>query len=344
MKKSLITSLHLGYWFCYLFIIALIFAGIKSGQNSGPGGMYIITLIISTVIVPSVVTFYSGYLKLFKSYSKSKQLGNVLLKGFIVAFLSAILGQILLALGTNFGVYASNISTFIQVSVFLSFIGVANAVLGFVIKGFITWFTDVKLNEKLTKQNHKMEIALIESKLNPHFLFNTINNIDVLIEKDATKASEYLNKLSDLLRFMLYETKSSQIKLTSEIEYINKYLDLQRIRSVNPNYFTFQCVGELSSINVAPALFIPIIENAFKHVSDKKANNAIQIELKVDKNNLNFKCCNLTKVSGSNNLEKGIGNQLIQKRLALLYPNKHTLSVNMESDKYCVELSINLND
>ena len=137
MKKAFITSLHLGYWFCYLFIIALIFAGIKSGQNSGPSGIYIITLIASTVIVPSVITFYSGYLKLFKSYSKSKQLGSVLLKGFIVAFLSAILGQGLLALGTNFGVYATTISIFIQISFFLSFIGMVNTVLGFVLEGKI---------------------------------------------------------------------------------------------------------------------------------------------------------------------------------------------------------------
>jgi len=344
MKKSLITSLHLGYWFCYLFIIALIFAGVKSGNSQGPSNSYLLILIVTTVIVPSAISFYHGYFKLFKLYSKKKRIGKVLFQGFIVAFLSAILGQGLLALGTNFGVYATTISIFIQISFFLSFIGMVNTVLGFVIKGFITWFTDVKRNEELTKQNHTMEIALIESKLNPHFLFNTINNIDVLIEKDAAKASEYLNKLSDLLRFMLYETKSSQIQLVSEVEYINKYLDLQRIRSVNPNYFTFKCVGELSNITVAPALFIPIIENAFKHVSDKKANNAIQIELKADKNNLKFKCCNLTKVGDSNNLEKGIGNQLIQKRLALLYPNKHKLSVNMESDKYCVELSINLND
>ncbi len=91
-----------------------------------------------------------------------------------------------------------------------------------VIRGFITWYDEIKLKEELVNKSFEMELALIKSQINPHFLFNTINNIDVLISKDAGKASEYLNKLSDILRYMVYETKTEKIFLAKELNYIGK--------------------------------------------------------------------------------------------------------------------------
>ena len=85
-------------------------------------------------------------------------------------------------------------------------------------KGFFTWFSDIKLKEDLAEKNHQMEMALVKAQLDPHFLFNTINNIDVLIQKDPDIASQYLNKLSEILRFMLFETKAPKISLNKEID------------------------------------------------------------------------------------------------------------------------------
>ena len=130
-------------------------------------------------------------------------------------------------------------STAVTVIIVMTFIGLICGIVALVIKGFITWFNEIKLKEALKEKNHEMEMALIKSQLDPHLLFNTINNIDALILKDAVAASDYLNKLSDIMRFMLYETKPDKILLSKEIEYIEKYIALQKIRTANRNYVHF---------------------------------------------------------------------------------------------------------
>ncbi|HTF28415.1 MAG TPA: histidine kinase, partial [Flavitalea sp.] len=156
-------------------------------------------------------------------------------------------------------------STAVSVMAVMTIIGVISGVVALVIKGFVTWVTEIKLKKALQEKNHEMEMALIKSKLDPHLLFNTINNIDALIIKDAVEASNYLNKLSDIMRFMLYETMADKILLSQEIEYIEKYIALQKIRTANLNYVHFEVFGIIGNRFIAPMVFIPFIENAFKH-------------------------------------------------------------------------------
>lgn len=188
-----------------------------------------------------------------------------------------------------------------------------------------------------------MELALVKSQINPHFLFNTINNIDVLITKDPEKASDYLNRLSDIMRFMLYESKPDRVLYTREIAYIEKYIDLHKIRNNNPDYVRFEKEGEAANLMIPPMLFIPFIENAFKHVGDKKQQPAIHIRMAVDREAIHFICSN--HYFPKNNLsgvdpDSGLGDQLIRRRLQLLYPDKHTLSITTDNNIYCVSLKI----
>ena len=157
-------------------------------------------------------------------------------------------------------------------------------------------------------------MALVKAQLDPHFLFNTINNIDVLILKNATKASEYLNKLSDIMRFMLFETKPTSIKLAKEVEYIEKYIELQKIRTANTRYVNFAIDGNPDERMIAPMVFIPFIENAFKHVTNKKLENAININIRIEDTFVQLACENKfdrhRKVQNGSN---GLGNDLIKK-------------------------------
>jgi len=182
---------------------------------------------------------------------------------------------------------------------------------------------------------------LVKSQLDPHFLFNTLNNIDVLILKDATEASNYLNKLSDIMRFMLFETKTDKIFLSKEIEYIEKYIALQKIRTANSNYINFEVKGVSNSQTIAPMVFLPFIENAFKHTIDKKMDNAINIRIIIQKDSIQFECKNKfnpnRKLKQENN---GLGNTLIEKRLNLLYSEKHILEVEKGKGQYSVRLTI----
>ena len=223
-----------------------------------------------------------------------------------------------------------------------SILSFLNLVMGLIIKGFVMWFKEAQEKEELNKKNHQMELALVKSQLDPHFLFNTLNNIDVLILKDAEKASLFLNKLSDIMRFMLFETKDDKIELAKEITYIEKYIELQKIRTSNPNYVTVSIDIEDDTVLISPMLFIPFIENAFKYAEPFKSENAIVISIKANRNKLDFecenKCSNHTK-SISNN---GLGNELIQKRLALLYPEQHHLEMVDLNGVFKVKLSIDL--
>lgn len=187
-----------------------------------------------------------------------------------------------------------------------------------------------------------MELALIKNQINPHFLFNTINNIDVLIQKDPIKASEYLNKLSDIMRFMLYETKADKIELAKELTYIEKYIELQKIRSSNPTYVNYLLEGNTNNLLIEPMLFIPFIENAFKHTENKSLENAISVKISIHKEMIIFECENKFTVNSQNNSENnGLGNGLIEKRLQLLYPNNHTLEITTENNIYKVKLTLN---
>ncbi len=186
-------------------------------------------------------------------------------------------------------------------------------------------------------------MALIKSQIDPHFLFNTINNIDILIEKDASKASDYLNKLSDIMRFMLYETKTDKIPLQKEWAYVEKYIELQKIRIANPNAVVYGLEGSVENVTIAPMIFIPFVENAFKYSESIKADKAIFIKIKVEKNNIAFECNN--HFSNDDFAQKefsGLGNDLITKRLSLMYGDKHTLQISNENNLYKVKLHITL--
>jgi LytS/YehU family sensor histidine kinase len=173
-------------------------------------------------------------------------------------------------------------STAFSVILVITFISSICGIVALILKGFITWFNEIKLKELLREKNYEMEMSLIKSKLDPHLLFNTINNIDALILKDAVAASDYLNKLSDIMRFMLYETKADKIFLSKEIEYIDKYIALQKIRTANENHVHFAVTGIPGNKLIAPMVFIPFIENAFKHTNNKKLENAITINILIE--------------------------------------------------------------
>ena len=184
-------------------------------------------------------------------------------------------------------------------------------------------------------------MALVKAQLDPHFLFNTLNNIDVLLLDDPVVASTYLNKLSDILRFMLYETKTETILLEKEIEYIEKYIELQKIRTSNLNYINFQVTGTPGLKTIAPMVFIQFIENAFKHTTNKKIDHAINVQIFIEKETIRFVCEN--KFDSHRKLKQegnGLGNELIQRRLNLIYPEKHTLELSNHCNLYTVNLTI----
>jgi len=236
MKKPLIVLLHLGFWLLYLLLMAA-FMMLLSKEVDGERQLDedLLVLVLGCVLLlPAVLTFYGFYWVLFPRFFQRQQFGLTALVGLLIAIGSTILGFLLFweACECTCGQEMAS-GSFVVVIGLISTLNMLCGVVALVIRGFLTWFEEVKQKEALLRKNHEMELALVKSQLDPHFLFNTINNIDVLILKDAGEASNYLNRLSDIMRFMLYETKIDEISLTKELEYIEKYIALQKIRTSN---------------------------------------------------------------------------------------------------------------
>lgn len=341
MKKSIVILLHTGVWACYVLLVTIILAAAFRGGNNPPIG-YVMKLITGFAVVPSVTSFYLFYSQLFPRYLQNKKIAAAIGVGVLFSVGSAAIGSVVLSVvfGSQFMFFDGGTSFLSEFS-FITFIAAVSGMIGLVLKGFISWYSDIKLKEELQQKNHEVEMSLVKAQLDPHFLFNTLNNIDVLIHKGPSIASSYLNKLSDIMRFMLFETKGEEVALPKEIEYIKKYIDLQKIRSSNPAFVKFELRGETDNRLIAPLLFLPFIENAFKHVADKKEENAIVIEMDIEDDRIEFECINNFEdqrkpMSGYN----GLGNELIQRRLNLLYPNRHTLKFENHAGHYKVALTI----
>jgi two-component system LytT family sensor kinase len=196
--------------------------------------------------------------------------------------------------------------------------------------------------ERLEKDNLETELELLKSKINPHFLFNTINNIDVLIEKEPELASKYLNQLCDLLRFMLYEANSDGIDLKDEIGYKRKYLDLQRMRSVNPNFVKLSIKGEMHKKRIPPMIFISLVENAFKYVAGKYKDRAIELCFDISSSDIEFTSRNLFSRDVSNSGKGGLGISLVIQRLDLLYENRYKIDTRVNEEEMYYEVKIKI--
>lgn len=348
MGRSVVIILHLGYWALFLILLLIIYLAVVAGQLQ-PDNLAILNnlyLTCSFAIIPGACCFYTFYFKLFHRYLYRKKILKLFCSGIICAIICAVIGALFASVIFDFSyLFADGWSSFSEVILMTSLMALLNGGMGLVMKGFITWYAEIKLKQDLQNKNYETELALIKSQLNPHFLFNTINNIDVLIEKDPVQASLYLNKLSDIMRFMLYKTRAERILLDTELEYIEKYVELQKIRTSNKNFVSLMVVGNTADCMIESMLFIPFIENAFKYADNSSTENVISIKLEIEEKSIHFSCRNTYRKYRANNIEhSGLGNELIQKRLSLLYGHRQILKITDENEVFFVDLILYKNE
>lgn len=356
MKKSLVILLHIGVWLIYYLMVGIVLTVYAKADVNAVNQMARIINAFENILlfafIPSITSFYLYYFILFPKYIQQKKYIQALLAGFAVSALISVLGYILHRYFIETGQVMDmdeggrhGRSTAFRTIVVMTVIGMICGVVGWILRGFIDWFKETKQKEALKEKNHAMEMALVKLQLDPHLLFNTINNIDSLIITDATAASDYLNKLSDIMRFILYETKTNKILLARELEYIEKYIDLQKIRTSNENYVQLTINGNAGNKYVAPMVFIPFIENAFKHTTNKKIENAITVQIFIREHTIQLLCENKidSRPKTKHPIESevgGLGNELIEKRLHLIYNGQHTLETYKTDNSYRINLSI----
>jgi sensor histidine kinase YesM len=205
------------------------------------------------------------------------------------------------------------------------------------------WFSAEERKDEITKQQLQTELSLLTSQVNPHFLFNTLNGIYTLAVTDNEKTADAVMKLSRIMRYTLEESKNDFVTLNQEIEFINSYIELQKIRLNDNVKICFKANGNMDSARIAPLLFIPFIENAFKYGISAHHDSKIEVTVSAEKNEIHFECANPIFPYIKNKTEKstGIGISSAKRRLELLYENRHELLIENFEKQYKISLTIN---
>jgi len=197
---------------------------------------------------------------------------------------------------------------------------------------------------EMAKEKAEAELSFLKSQINPHFLFNSLNSVYFLIEKNNTGARGALHKFSDMLRYQLYEMNDNTVSIEKEIQYLQDYIDLQKLRKDDHYATEFNCSPDVKGFSIEPLLLIPFVENAFKHISHYKDQlNFIKLELTMVKGEFNFRIEN-SKEHTEKLTEKhsGIGLANVKRRLELLYPGKHVLEIKNLGNNFSVSLQLQI--
>jgi two-component system, LytTR family, sensor kinase len=198
-----------------------------------------------------------------------------------------------------------------------------------------------KLRDELVNQRQAGELALLKSQVNPHFLFNTLNNIYSLVYHKSDEAPDAVMKFSSVMRYVLYDSREERVLLEKEMEYLKSYIELQKLRIKEPDFVSLEAEGNFEDTYIAPMLLIPFVENAFKHAG-RDHRPGITIMLFSDTQQIRFEVSNFRQKEVQT-IEKpfsGIGLSNIRRRLELIYPGRHTLEIITENDQYKVKLFI----
>ncbi|WP_245891966.1 sensor histidine kinase [Polaribacter glomeratus] len=190
----------------------------------------------------------------------------------------------------------------------------------------------------------KSELQHLHYQLQPHFFFNSLNNIYALVDISPEQAKTSIHGLSKLMRYMLYDTNEETVSLSKEIDFMKKYIDLMKLRVTDKTKVTYNFPSEETGIKIAPLLFISLIENAFKHGVSATKESDINIQMTLDKKIVLFTIenDNLPKKTDDKS-GSGIGLPNIEKRLELLYPNKSSFKTIVKDDRYIAQLEIEIN-
>lgn len=198
-----------------------------------------------------------------------------------------------------------------------------------------------KMQEEMEKAKLNTELAFLKNQISPHFFFNTLNNIYSLISINAEDSQKAVLRLSKLMRYLLYESEQGNTLLGSEIDFMKNYIDLMKLRMSEKVELSITFPEDYEDVSIPPLLFIPFIENAFKHGISYRNKSFINISLVSSGKSLEFRCSN-SLASGEKDKNSGIGLENARKRLNLLFPYGHDLVINQDIEKFDVLLRINL--
>lgn len=331
--------LHLLFWVLYLIIWGVRDMAYAPTFWDTIDGNFIGSIVFAFGV------YFNMYILIPQLLLKNKRIAyalSILVLVLIIAFLSAQLYAfyyIDIHLGTS--------------EFFSSFAGVAATGGDFlVVYGLATclyfineWYIKERKLRELETQNLKAELDLLKGQINPHFLFNALNNVHVLIRKDPEEAQTTLEKFSELLSHQIYEVNKELVSLSGEVDNLSNFIELQKMRFEDHANITWQTKGDLNGQQIAPMLFLNFVENAFKY-GGAPDNEPVSIDilLKTDHELVTFSCVNSVNGTETGDGKLGVGIANVRRRLEILYPGKHRLEIENRKSTYSVNLELKLDE
>ncbi len=304
------------------------------------------------LLIPLInVVFFAGvayfsYVFLFDHFLQKGKSGIQLLSVLATsAVLTPIKSVILFFVTSSNVLYQSKVLEN-QLYTFLSlaFVGVSASIYRIILE----WFFQQNLKNEQEKQRLQSELEFLKSQINPHFLFNTLNSLYALTLKKSDQSPSIVLKLSEMLRYMLYECNVNLVLLYNELNYIENYISLERIRYGKKPDIKFKIKGDIENLFIAPLLLMPFIENAFKHgINNQYDAGYVHISIQVNEGSLKLEVINSNSGKINSDVESkagGIGLLNVKRRLDILYPDDYFLKVDDQKDYYRVELKLKLHN
>ncbi|HJV78259.1 MAG TPA: sensor histidine kinase [Paludibacter sp.] len=334
MNVILKIILHLFFWTVFFFLSATISFGLSGGTEFIRQHV----LLYLSGVPWAASAFYFFYFFLYRYIEKHRFVIYILLSIISVVGISVLFIAFyrIFVFNGKFNVetswnYTTTAGTYVIASC------------GSLLRGFISWIESSGQKEELVKRNLQLELDSLRSQVNPHFLFNTLNNIDALILSQPRKASEMLITLSDVMRYMLYQTRDTTVTLGMEHMHLLNVVALHRIRFLQPDYIRYKSEIANPEKTIAPLLFLPFVENACKFAQFGNKLPAILISMQQAGEKLTFTCSNpYNTMAAFDNQNGGIGLENVKKRLQLLYPGRHQLDILFQDNEFLVTLAIEL--
>lgn len=318
----------MGYWLVRLSPL------LTSGFDSGP-------LILSFNII-ALVVFYINYLFVMPRFVGRKQYGKAVLGwlGLFLLFVSCryLVEEVAFPAWLGFRNYAEGTRPLYYVydNIWYGFpVIIFSGLLWFL----VSFIKSTNENAVLKLEKNKAELNFLKSQVNPHFLFNNLNNIYALVYQKSDNALSAIGKLSDMMRYMVKDAAQEKILLNRELAYLQDLIDLQLLRVSGKTYVQYEVNGQPEGKNIAPLLLIPFVENGFKHGDVTDAGQPFIIRITITAEGLELYTRNKI-AKGNKDTTSGVGLDNLKNRLALLYPDGHTLHCAQEQDVYICNLKL----
>lgn len=332
---------HLLFWLIYFVFNFFRFATINND--------YWYSLKSNLIEFPLniIITYFTIYYLIPRYILKKKYLH------FLLLFVSSLMLFYLIRTGLNYILVSENIwpeaqgnqEPFTVIHVVELVIGAIYVIaLVSAIKLTYDWANEKKRNEDLQRIQLQTELNFLKSQIQPHFFFNTLNNLYALVIKQSPNAANVVMKLSEIMQYVLYEVKEPKISLMKSINYLYSYLELEKLRYGDRVKSEISIDGDIDEVEVPPLLFLPFIENCFKHGARNQEDINVLISFVVQDNFLYFTVTNNYVKHNDEKPKHGIGIENVKRRLQLLYGSAYSLKTRAKGNEYSVNLKLPLHE